>query len=71
MSDLSFVFQRVELGDRIKFFHDFYGRQWIELSRGWLLKRRTRVYLAAEEILEVKKALERRRRSRSSEAAQT
>lgn len=61
MSNLAFVYQRVEAGDRIRFFHDYYGRQWVELSRGWFLTHKTRVYLAPQEILQLKASLRRRR----------
>ena len=68
MSDLPSVFERVESGDKVRFFQNFYGRQWIEVTRGWLLKRKTRVYLADDKIMQVKRALEGCRRVRNGAA---
>ena len=43
MHDLSFVMQRIAAGDRARFFHAYFGQQEVELSRGWIFKRKTRV----------------------------
>jgi hypothetical protein len=61
MADLAFVMQRVDEGDKVQIFQDFYGRQWLELSRGWLLKRKTRVQLKADEMMKVRAVLDSRR----------
>jgi len=60
MSDLSFVRERIAAGDQALFFHDHYGQQWIELRRGRIFKRKTRVRLLPEEIMQAKAALEGR-----------
>jgi hypothetical protein len=55
--DLSFVMQRIAAGDRARFFYDYFGQQGVELSRGWIIKRKTRVSLSPLEIARVKDAL--------------
>ena len=56
--DLSFVMQRIAAGDRARFFHDYFGQQGVELSRGWIFKRKTRVSLPPREIARVKDSLQ-------------
>ena len=65
MHDLDFVRQRVAAGDKVRFFEDFYGKQWVVVKRGWLFSRR-RIYLKNDEIFEVKTALRQRRRMQAS-----
>jgi hypothetical protein len=60
MSDMAFVLRRLESGDRIRFVQGYYGQQWIELSRGWLLRRKTRITLPPDQIMQIKRALEQR-----------
>jgi hypothetical protein len=36
------------------FFHHHYGQQWIELRRGWIFKRKTRVRLPLMGLRELK-----------------
>jgi hypothetical protein len=67
MGNLAFALRRVQSGDKVWFFHDFYGRQWVELRRAWFWPR-TRIHLRADEILQVKSALDGRRRSRAQGA---
>ena len=62
MSNLPYVWERIESGDKVRFFQDYYGRQWIELRRGWVIPRRIRVALTPAEILEIKSGLAHRRR---------
>lgn len=64
MQDLSFVKQRIAAGDHTRFSHDYYGQQWIELRRGWIFKRKTRVRLLPEEIMQAKAALRARRHAK-------
>ena len=61
MIDLNYVLKRIEAGAKVRFYEDFYGKQWIEIQRAWLLGRRKRVQLPNEQIIEVKSALRRRR----------
>jgi hypothetical protein len=63
MNELSFVKQRIAAGDEARFYHDHYGQQWIELRRGWFFKRKARVRLFPEEIMQAKAALQARHRS--------
>jgi len=60
MHDLSFVMQRIAAGDRARFFHAYFGQQGVELSRGWIFRRKTRVTLHPEEIAGVKDVLHAR-----------
>jgi hypothetical protein len=54
MNDLSFVKERIAAGDEARFFHDHYGQQWIELKRGRIFKRKFRVRLLPDEIMQAK-----------------
>ena len=58
MHDLSFVMQRIAAGG--PFFHAYFAQQGVELSRGWILRRKTRVTLHPEEIARVKDVLHAR-----------
>lgn len=62
MRDLEFALKRVRSGDKVRFHHDFYGRQWVELKRAWFWPS-TRVRLTAGEIVQLKAALDARRRA--------
>ena len=66
MSNLAFVMERLKQGDKIRFFQDYFGKQWIELSRGWLLERKVRVALPDDQILYLKSLLRQRRRANGS-----
>lgn len=70
MSDLAYVMQRIDAGDRVRCFEDFYGRQWIELRRGWLLPRKARYDLTNDQMMSVRRALSLRRQQRANRAAQ-
>jgi hypothetical protein len=61
MSNLAFVMERLQRGDKVRFLQDYYGGQHVELSRGWLLERKIRVPLSDEQIALVKAALHSRR----------
>lgn len=64
MHDLSFVKQRIAAGDQARFFHDHFGQQWIELKRGRIFKRKSRVRLLPDEIMQAKVALRARRQGK-------
>ena len=66
MNDLSFVRKRIAAGDQARFFHDHYGQQWIELRCGRIFKRKTRVRLLPEEIMQAKAALQGRQPRRAA-----
>ena len=53
--------KRLEAGDRIRFFQDYYGSQWVELRNAWLFWHRKKIKLSAEEIFELKTMLRSRR----------
>jgi len=65
LHDLSFVMQRIAAGDRARLFHAYFGQQGVELSRGWIFKRKTRVSLHPEEMSRVKDVLHARRKGAS------
>ena len=60
--------QRIDAGDKVRFFEDFYGKQWVEVKRGWMFFRKKRIYLRNDQIAEIKTALVRRRRQRNAPA---
>ena len=64
MRDLLFVKQRIGAGDQARFFHDHFGQQWIELKRGRMFKRKSRVRLLPDEIMQAKAALRARRQGK-------
>jgi hypothetical protein len=57
MSNLAFVMERLQRGDRVRFLQDYYGGQHVELCRGWLIERKIRVPLSDEQIAQVKAVL--------------
>jgi hypothetical protein len=61
MSNLAFVMERLQRGDKVRFLQDYYGGQHVELSRGWLFERKIRVPLSDEQIAQVKAVLHSRR----------
>jgi hypothetical protein len=63
MNEFLFVKERIAAGDKARFFQDHYGQRWIELRRGWIFKRKTRVRLLPDEIMQAKAALQARHRS--------
>ena len=70
MRDISYVIQRIDAGDKVRCFEDFYGRQWIELRRPWLLFHKKRYSLTNDQMMTVRQALSQRRHQRSARAAQ-
>lgn len=66
MSDLAHVMQRIDAGDKVRCYEDFYGRQWIELRRGWLLPRKVRYDLTNDQMMAVREALSLRRQQRAN-----
>jgi hypothetical protein len=71
MHDLSFVMQRIAAGDRARLFHAYFGQQGVELSRGWIFRRKTRVSLHPEEIARVKDVLHAALRARPAHSARS
>ena len=55
--DFAYVSYRISRGDRIKFIHDFYGGQWIELRHKWFFWDRKRIQLQPDEILALKEQI--------------
>lgn len=57
MENLSYVLARVKAGDRVVFGRDDFGARWVELWRGKLFERRSRVECSPAEIVNIKRAL--------------
>jgi hypothetical protein len=66
VNNLQIVKERIAAGDGVRFYHDHYGQQWIELRRGWVFKRKTRIKLLPDELMQAKAALQERHRRRST-----
>lgn len=65
MNDLNYVMRRIVVGDKIRFFEDFYGRQWIEVGPRWLFIFKKKIHFRNDEIATIKAALVERRRQRA------
>jgi hypothetical protein len=57
MQNLDYVINRVKAGDRVVFGRDVYGQQWVELWRGKLIPRRSKVECSPQEIVSIKRAI--------------
>lgn len=60
MENVSYVLNRVNAGDRVVFGRDVHGQQWVELWRGKLFERRSKLDCSPDEISNIKRALLRR-----------
>ena len=61
MQQISLIKKRLEAGDRIWFYQDYYGRQWVELRSIWQFWRKTKIVLGPEQVFEVKSMLRKRK----------
>ena len=61
MQQMSLIKQRLEAGDRIWFYQDFYGRQWIELRNFWVFWKKKKIKLDPEEVSQVKAMIRSRK----------
>ena len=61
MQQMSLIKQRLEAGDRIWFYQDFYGRQWIELRNFWVFWKKKKIKLDPEEVSLVKAMIRSRK----------
>ena len=57
MAQLSYVLERIARGDEVRFYHDYYGEQGVELASGRILRRKKKVTLTSAQLQEVKAAL--------------
>ncbi len=57
MQSVRYVLDRVRAGDRVVFGRDPYGQQFVELWRGRLFERRSKVDCSPTEIRDIKNAL--------------
>ena len=62
MSGLELAKKRVEAGHRLRFYQDYYGRQWVQARGGWRFWLSRKIYLHNEEVIELKEFIGRRRR---------
>jgi hypothetical protein len=60
MRDLSPIIRHAEAGGSVKFVINYYGEQWVEYKTGWVLRRKIRVRLSEQEVVQLKAALRRR-----------
>ncbi len=57
MENVRYVLDRVKSGDRILFGRNLYGQHWVELVRGRLFERSSKIDCSPDEIYSIKKAL--------------
>jgi hypothetical protein len=69
MRDLSALLRHTDAGGTVKFVVNYYGEQWVEYKTGWVLRRRVRVRLTEQEVVQLKDALRNRRRGSEAQAA--
>ena len=69
--DFAYVTYRVDAGDRIKFIHDFYGGQWVELRHRLFFWVTRRVRLEADEFQAVRDQVSARKRRSKAPAGLT
>ena len=69
MRDLSQILRHAEAGGNVKFVINYYGEQWVEYRTGWVLRRKVRVRLSEQEVVQLKDALRSRRRTRETSVA--
>jgi hypothetical protein len=65
MSGFDLALCRLEAGHKLRFYQDYYGRQWVKVHGGWRFWRNARIYLRNEEMLELKRVLADRRAARA------
>ena len=63
MSEFELAKLRIEQGHRLRFYQDFYGRQWVKVHAGLRFWRSGRIYLRNEEVITLKRAIATRRTS--------
>jgi hypothetical protein len=68
-NNLPFILKRIEAGDRVKIYQDYYGGKRITLSRRWLPLLKTRIKLAGGEWEVVKDAMARRQPAPPADSA--
>lgn len=62
MSGFEKAVRRAEAGYRLRFYQDFYGRQWVTVQGGWRFWRSGKIYLDNDEVAELKRIIARRRK---------
>lgn len=62
MTGFELAKRRVEAGYRLRFYQDFYGKQWVKVTGSWLFWRNKKIYLDNQEIVAFKKFIAQRRK---------
>ncbi len=62
MSGFELAKKRAEAGHRMRFYQDFYGRQWVKVQGGWRFWRSGKIYLTNDEVVALKGLIARMRR---------
>ena len=62
MSGFELARKRAEAGHRLRFYRDFYGRQWVLIRGGWCFWRVDRIFLDNHEVVVLKQIISRRQR---------
>ena len=72
MTDFQRAIRYAGAGHKMRFYQDFYGRQWVKVQGGLMFWRSRRIQLANEEVLQLKRYINNAFASRkqSSHAAQ-
>ena len=63
MSGYELAKNRAEAGHRLRFYQDFYGRQWVKVHGGWKFWRSGKIFLDNQEVVTLKQLIAKRRRS--------
>lgn len=66
MSGFEIAKSRIEAGHKVRFYQDYYGRQSVKISGGWMFWRSRRIFLQTEEAVALKQVLNKRRRAADS-----
>ena len=69
MSGFEQAKRSIAAGDRLRFYQDFYGRQWVRVVGGWRIWRNRRIRLDNREVIALKELLAQRRRVRADDFA--
>lgn len=57
MKQVAYVLERIARGDQIRFYHDYFGEQGVELASGRILRRRRKISLTPDQMMKIKDAL--------------
>ena len=66
MNNFELAMRRIEQGHRVRFYQDFYGRQWVKVNGGVFFWRTRSIPLRNEQVVELKRVIARKRASSAS-----